>query len=170
MDQFSHHGTNDEHGRLAGCSQTRAEGLAPSRFAQDHHRRHIERLTQKCLADLGHVRLSLDAAARRKIARIKAGKGDRPPHIGMLPVGIVDPQNVKRALVQARNAIPQRLLVHESGIVMHVVRNHGAMDSLISKSSRMMWLTIPDLVASRTTSRRLLSWRSMSSTLIRYIN
>ncbi len=76
MNEFAHHGADNQFRRLAGSSQAFAKTLAPTGFVQGHHGRHIQRLAQEGMADLGHARLALDAAAGLVLARVEAGKAE----------------------------------------------------------------------------------------------
>lgn len=62
--EFTHHGADDELGRLAVGSEAFAEALAPLGFVECDHGGHVERAAQEGMADLGEVRPAADAAAR----------------------------------------------------------------------------------------------------------
>ena len=75
MNEFSHHGPDDQHRRFSRDSQSAAELLAPVGSVECHHGRPIERFAQECVTDFGHPRLALDARARLLLTRVESGKG-----------------------------------------------------------------------------------------------
>lgn len=71
MDEFTHHGANDEHGRLSGLTQARPEGATPGGFVEGDHCRHVEGLAQERVPHLGEPGFPMDAAPRELLARVK---------------------------------------------------------------------------------------------------
>ena len=53
MNELAHHGADNELRRLAGAGQAVFKALAPSGLIERDHSRHIQRLAQESMADLG---------------------------------------------------------------------------------------------------------------------
>ena len=51
LDEFAHHGADDDHGDLAGGGETIPKGAAPSGFVQGNHGGHVQGLAQAGMAD-----------------------------------------------------------------------------------------------------------------------
>jgi CRISPR-associated endoribonuclease Cas6 len=70
MNELSHHGADDEHGRLAGGGQTVTEEFAPVGSVERHHCGHVEGFAQKGMTDLGQARFAVHAGIRVMLSRI----------------------------------------------------------------------------------------------------
>jgi len=53
MNELAHHSADNELRRLAGAGQAVFKALAPSGLIERDHSRHIQRLAQESMADLG---------------------------------------------------------------------------------------------------------------------
>jgi len=75
MNEFAHHGTDNDLGWFSGFGQAMPECSSPGGFCGSYYGGHIQCLAQECMAGFGHVRLSVHAAARLVLVRIQVGKG-----------------------------------------------------------------------------------------------
>ena len=75
--EFTHHGADDELGRLALGSEVFAEASAPFGFVESDHGGHVERAAQEGMADLGEARPAADAAAARQTPAGRVGRDAR---------------------------------------------------------------------------------------------
>ena len=62
MDEFAHHGADDDHRDLAGGGETIPKGAAPSSFVQGNHGGHVQGLAQAGMAGFREARLTAHAA------------------------------------------------------------------------------------------------------------
>ncbi len=85
MNEFAHHGANEEFGRLAGSGQAFAKAFPPIGSIERDHGRHVKRLAQESMSNLGHARLAFDATAGLMLRRIESGKGRCLAGIGKAP-------------------------------------------------------------------------------------
>lgn len=72
MDELTHHGADDDHGRLSGLGQTCSKRLAPGGFIKSRHGRHVEGFAQQGMSHFGEPCFAVDAAAREMLTRIEA--------------------------------------------------------------------------------------------------
>ena len=140
MNEFSHHGPDDQHRRFSRDSQSAAEWLAPVGSVECHPGRPIERFAQECVTDFGHPRLALDARARLLLTRVESGKGDGLTGMAEAPrSGVEGQQNGEGALPEAGNAIEQTLFVAQGRIIIDVIANglNDPLDLLVQPLERL---------------------------------
>lgn len=77
MDELAHHGSDDDHWRLARRSEPVTEGAPPSGACDSDHGRHVECLAQERMPDLGETWLAAHAAAGFMLSWVKASEGHR---------------------------------------------------------------------------------------------
>jgi hypothetical protein len=112
MNEFSHHGTDDDHRTLPRGSQPSTEFFSPLGFVKCHHRRHVQRFAQKSMAYLGHSGFAPDTTARLMLTRIKSSKSNGLPRISeTVGLRIKSQQNGNGAFAQPWNTVKQLLLV-----------------------------------------------------------
>lgn len=59
MNEFSHHGADDEFGRLAGSGEAYMEAASSIGFVQSYDGGHVKRFAQEGMTDLRRARLTL---------------------------------------------------------------------------------------------------------------
>jgi len=75
MNEFAHHGADDDHGGLAGGGEAIPEGPTPSGLMQSDHGRHVQRLAQAGVSHFREARFAMHATPRLVLARVEAGEG-----------------------------------------------------------------------------------------------
>jgi hypothetical protein len=77
LDEFAHHGADDDHGYLAGGGEAIPKDAAPSGFVQGDHGGPVPGLAPASMARFREAGLAPHAAARLMLARVEAGEGRR---------------------------------------------------------------------------------------------
>ena len=72
LDEFAHHGADDDHGDLASGGETIPKGAAPSGFVQGDHGGHVQGLAQAGVAHFERRGLP------RTLLPDSCGRGSRP--------------------------------------------------------------------------------------------
>jgi hypothetical protein len=138
MDEFAHHGADDDHGYLAGGSETIPKGAAPSGFVQGDRGGHVQGLARAGMADFREAGLAPHATPRFVLARVEAGEGSRLAG-GVEPVRTaIERQEDRDGLIpQAGDGIEQAALGVEVGIDRKgSLRNLPCKCRLTTKSGR----------------------------------
>lgn len=134
MDELTHYGADDEHGRLSGLAQAGPEGATPGGFVERDHCRHIEGLAQERVPHLGEPGFPMDAAPRELLARVKAGEGRALAGVvKACGLGVEGEQCADGALAQARDTVEEFALTSQLQV--------------LSMRSRMAWITWTTIVA-----------------------
>ena len=122
MQKLAHHGANDQFRGLARSGKAVPEQLAPAGFVKGHHGRHVKRLAQERMADLGQPGLAFHAAARLVPPGVESGEGGGLPAVAETGrIAKEGQQDGDGAFAQAGDAVEQRLLVLPAGVRVDVV-------------------------------------------------
>jgi len=75
MNEFAHHGADDDHGGLADGGEAIPEGPTPSGLVQGDQCGHVQRLAQASVSHFREAGFAAHAAPRFVLARVEAGEG-----------------------------------------------------------------------------------------------